>query len=533
MRQLWRFLSSVLVVLLVFPFPGTTLAGEAAAPVGTIALMPLDSRPCNTQYPTLLAEAAGGAFLLPPEDAMDQFLTEADTDALWEWLEDAAAEAGHLVIFTNSLFCGGLIASRDSDAYDDVESDLARLRDLCSAFKEDPAHSITVVQVLPRLSPNQYDADFAPYYGALTAYGKAWDTADAAGEAAPQTADGVPQEVLAAYRALHEKSADLAYSLNRMAQEGLIDSLYISQDDGASACPANITFRDLSYVAAENTQCIHGVDELSMLLVSDLICGDMEATPVRLVYSDAADADRLYPYEPVSLAAMTAEKLALAGLTQDDSADATLYIHTDTSDAQATAEAIAAQDEGWFGLADVAVTNRADPALAETLLSADSFDKIDGYAGWNTAGNSIGTVCAELRATAALDARWDSLSIEARLRAVQALYTFKAVRLGEDVCYMADLRQGLVEAFASEGYSDVTGAYVSTEAWDAANTRLSDAYAAYDASLAALFNGVHTLDLGSRTVSVTLADFSATAVFPWARSFEVQITPQMTCTIDG
>lgn len=534
MRLIRNLLILLLCVALVTPFDGSLaqdqeMTDEAAV---SIALMPLDSRPCNTQYPALLAEAGGAALSLPPDEAMDDFLTGADTDARWTWLEEASASADQLVIFTNSLFCGGLIASRNSAAYDDVAADLERLQALCTAFKQEEGRSVTVVQVLPRLSPNQYDDDLAPYYGALTNYGKAWDEADAAGEAAPAQADGVPQAVLDEYCALHEKSADLAAALNSMAEDGTIDRLFISQDDGASACPANITFRDLSYVVADNTQLIHGVDELSMLLVSDLAADGLEATPVRLVYSDAADAERLYPYEPVSLGAMAAEKIALGGLTVDEDAADTLYVHTDTSDAAATEEAIAAAEEaGRFALADVAATNKADPALTETLLSPESLAALDAYAGWNTAGNSIGTVCAELRALAALDARWDSLSADAQQWAVTALYTFRAVRLAEDVCYMAESRNALTTAFLADGLSDATGAFVSEDARTEANARLSDTFAAYAETLAALFNGSHTLDLGSRQIGVTIADFSSSAVFPWARSFEIEVTPAMTLTL--
>ncbi len=244
----------------------------------TIALMPLDSRPCNTQYPQLLTQAAGATLVMPSEASLDHFLEEADTDALWTWLEDAAESADHLVIFTNSLFCGGLIASRSSGAYDDLSENIARLQTLCEDFQRDNERTITVVQVLPRLKPNQYDTDLYPYGNALTSYGRAWDEADIKGEAAPTSAEDVPDDVLNEYRTLHERSADLAEALNTMAADGLIDSLIISQDDGDVRCPANVTFRALKKHKAETTRLVHGADELAMLLVTDLATRELEPT---------------------------------------------------------------------------------------------------------------------------------------------------------------------------------------------------------------------------------------------------------------
>ena len=178
-------LRSLIILILCALLPLATLSGcaeKSLDPAPLVALMPLDSRPCNTQYPALLAESTSATLALPPEDAMDNFLDPADTTVLWSWLEEQAETADHLVIFTNSLFCGSLIASRSSGAYDNIQEDLQRLQDLLTSFKaREDAASVTVVQVLPRLSPNQFDSALYPYYDALTAYGQACDQADEAG----------------------------------------------------------------------------------------------------------------------------------------------------------------------------------------------------------------------------------------------------------------------------------------------------------------------------------------------------------------
>lgn len=527
-------LRTLLILFLCALLPLTAMSGCGRTAIGeapTIALMPLDSRPCNTQYPALLAEAATATIALPPDNILDEFLTPADTDALWTWLEEQAETADHLIIFTNSLFCGGLIASRESGAYDQNAENLERLEALCNSFKaREDAGSITVVQVLPRLSPNQFDDALFAYYDALTDYGEAWDAADQAGEAAPEAADGVPADALAEYQRLHKESAALAKSLDALTAEGLIDQLLVSQDDGAEYCPANITFRSLAD-HAENTQLIYGADELSMLLVANLSAAGLDASPVRIVYSDDADRSRIYPYEAASLEEMTAQKLTLGGATAGDDADATLYIHTDSSDASTTLSAVS-DHNGLFALADVAQTNQADPALADALLSPENASALDAYAGWNTAGNTIGTTIAALRAMDTLDARWDDLSADARKNAVRALYTFRAIRLAEDICYMAQIRPDLQQQLALADIQDHTSAFADSTAWQKANTQLQQTYTPYNTQLATLFNGAHTLRLTNHTIPVQITNFASQATFPWPRSFEVRIDVEMDVSVE-
>lgn len=526
-------LRSLIILILCALLPLATLSGcaeKSLDPAPLVALMPLDSRPCNTQYPALLAESTSATLALPPEDAMDNFLDPADTTALWSWLEEQAEAADHLVIFTNSLFCGSLIASRSSGAYDNIQEDLQRLQDLLTSFKaREDAASVTVVQVLPRLSPNQFDSALYPYYDALTAYGQAWDQADEAGESAPASAE-IPADILQDYQNLHKESAQLAQSLDSLAADGLIDQLLISQDDGTEHSPANITFRSLAE-HSENTQLLHGADELAMLLVSDLSAAGLTETPVRIIYSDEDAKATTYPYEAIPLAEMTTQKLALAGLSEEQDASTTLYIHCSSDDAEATLSAVQNHD-GLFALADVAQTNQADPALADALLSPENASALDAYAGWNTAGNTIGTTIATLRAMDTLDARWDDLSADARKNAVRALYTFRAIRLAEDICYMAQIRPDLQQQLALVDIQDHTSAFADSTAWQKANTQLQQTYTPYNTQLATLFNGAHTLRLTNHTIPVQITNFASQATFPWPRSFEVRIDVEMDVSVE-
>lgn len=498
----------------------------------TIALMPLDSRPCNTQYPALLAEATGATLLTPPAVHLDALHERANTDELWKWLEDEAMEADHLVLFTNTLFCGGLVASRSSGSYNNVGTDLAQLEELCNTFKaKGKNRTITVVQVLPRLTPNQFDDELQPYVTPLTEFGQSWDEADKSGTAVPTEAEGVPAETLAEYTAIHQKASDCAMALNTLTQSGLIDEFVISQDDGDELCPANITFRNLKDVQAKNTTLTHGADELGMMLLANIIAGDREATPVSVVYSSKSSASDVYPYESITLAEDVQEKLALSGLreTAGDS-NYTLYIHAKTEDLQTTTNFISAYSS-YLGIADVALTNQQDPALEEWLFDSEYFDNVDAYAAWNTAGNSIGTVCAMMRVSAIIDDRFDKMSKSEKLTACKNLFSFRAIRYSEDCFYMSNIRTDLQKQLEEDGLMKYTTVFTDSDSWRKADEALGTAYGPYNTKLAGIFDGPHTLCFGKNDVHIIINDYDSTAQFPWPRAFEVLILPTMEITL--
>lgn len=496
-------------------FCGCSTQPEPEKKLRNIVLVPLDSRPCNTQYPLLLTDAAGATLSMPDADMLDHFLTPSDPDTLFDWLKENR-DADEIILFANSLLNGGLIASREAAAYSDVNDRLEKLRAFCKSAGD---ARITVVQVLPRLIPSQFDDVLAPYTDELTDYGIAWDGADAAGDDAPVLAD-VPAEVVANYTGLQSKSADEALALNDMADSGLIDRLIVTADDSAVHCPANITFRALQEVKSKSTVLTHGADELTMLLMADSVSNSADATPVQVIWSDEAAADTVYPYESQTVRTTLSEKMALAGLTETPQAAHTLYIHASNEDAETTRAAING-NEGFLAIADIAQTNRGDEALTDVLLSPETADKVTAYAGWNTAANSIGTVCAVIRISALLDDA--DLSEADRERAFRALEYFRAIRLGEDQLWMTELAPDLHRNLVAQGFADIYTVFTDEAAAKSARASLDEAWPPFETRLAACFNGTHTLSLGKNSLAGKISDFSATPSFPWDRAFEIRL----------
>ncbi|NMA01173.1 MAG: DUF4127 family protein, partial [Clostridia bacterium] len=191
-----------------------------------IGLIPLDSRPANTQYPELLAELAGLDLEIPYE-YLDNFLIPANRDQLWQWLSNETTEFNSLIINTSVLFNGSLIETRNPEAYKLAEEQLEQFRSFCLENKD---KNIIVINVLPRLLPSQF-TNLWPYQKPLVEYAIALDKADLSGQGDISLPSDVPEELVQDYLSIYTRAELIAHSLIEMAQEGLIDHLLFGQDD--------------------------------------------------------------------------------------------------------------------------------------------------------------------------------------------------------------------------------------------------------------------------------------------------------------
>ena len=98
-----------------------------------------------------------------------------------------------------------------------------------------------------------------------------------------------------------------------------------------------------------------------------------------------------------------------------------------------------------MGIMDVAYTNKGDIQLLDFLFEPKIWPKVKGYAGWNTAGNTIGTELSHALAFQYLKDNFDRYTKEAQARALIAYLDFKYIRIAEDLIYQGLLRGELNE----------------------------------------------------------------------------------------
>ena len=455
--------------------------------------LPVDGRPVVRRQVQDLAAAGGWTLALPDVAALGHMRAPADRDALAAWLRAESAKAAGLIVSVDMLVYGGLVPSRFID--DKLPTLLARLELLRELKRAAPERLLYAFAATLRISNNNVAEEEKLYwrdYGALLwAWSFHQDRGhDGDAEAAVAAMDAIPQAIRADYLQTRARNFAVNRALLTLAHDGVIDRLILPQDDTA-AFGFNIAERralqqEIAALGLQKSVLIYpGADEVMHTLCAHMAArlrGDVKPLRVALSCSDPAHVKQLlalYEDRPVldSLATqIEAIGACLVGL--DEAADVVLALHTqgaaqgDWAMRRALPQPVApaaawvqqlrvwALDEGRaVAVVDLAYANGGDPELVEALGGADLLPVLSGYAGWNTASNSIGGLLAQLQL-----ARGHWAESPNRLNT--------ALRLAEDFVYQARLRQVLRDsvdepALSAEQLADAARGVVqaATQAW--------------------------------------------------------------------
>jgi hypothetical protein len=391
-----------------------------------IALLPLDERPANTRYPAHVAAIAGASLRLPPSSALPDLRTPADRDALVTWLGVAASQCDGVVASADLLLHGGLIASRVHDeAPAQVLPRLGALLALNSA-----ARPVFVFNVIQRTSNANDATEEAPYWAdycvALYEYSRVLDAALDARTSAEQhvPAGGIPTGVRHTWLKRRLRNHVVNQAMLHSADN--LSLLVIPSDDTS---PYGMAARERKHLEAYAAALAHsgqggavlmypGADDLGSALVARMINHKRGHHPgVFVHYFDDTMRRNVAPYEdrPIEMAVDT--QIMAVGARRVhaiDQADVVLAVNPpferspvtgdprpgdlDTAERRAALRPAVDQVRRWVeegrsvAIADLAVPNGAEIGLVEQLLEDVEIAKLASYGGWNTAGNTLGTV---------------------------------------------------------------------------------------------------------------------------------------------
>lgn len=508
---------SWLVILLIFlglltPTVRLALAQQPAK----VALIPLDSRPVNTDLPRQLAAAGGFELTLPPRDILDLFLTPSKGPALMEWLEIQLKEQDLLVIHLNELTFGGLIGSRSPEAYQDAS--LAALDQLGELLQNKTHCRVHLVYVLPRLLPSQYDEAMWAWSKELSTLAQLRHqetimTLEPALQAQlQQLAQEVPQEVLATYDSLYHAAEFVGRRLLDWADQGLVEEVVIGLDDAAPFGPNVEIYETLQKLKAEESleqaSFLHGADELAGLILAAQLLHPQNQDALQVHFLNPEDQGKVFPYEALAVSVHLQEKIDYLYRPRSSKEETVipkhLVVHTKLAEDQSAAQAFLAMRQslpyGLVGLGDVAKTNGSDPLLIQSLLPSGLYTQVEAYAGWNTAGNTLGTVLTHLH----FYEKGRTLKGPAQRQALEAHRQIQVVRLYDDYVFQTQVRP-VFDAWSRE---QGLGYYSFESQWPQANEKLQ------------------TLMEEAIASNPDLPEFKGKRItfsFPWPRSFEVLI----------
>jgi len=506
--------------------------GEGPITAPTLALVPLDDRPCNRLFPAQLAPIAGWQVALPPRTSLGWFTKPGDCDAIAEWLREF--EGDRFVVSLDMLCFGGLVASRRPAA--ELDEAARRLHTLRAVRRDRPGCVLYAFSLITRLGTNVTSAADLEAHDLLRAYSQLVDRVERLGEeAAREELDAVAARldpsVLASYLAVRRRNHAINRAAVQLVADGVVDYLILAQEDAAPLgmhIPEQLALRDQAaeFRVADRVSIHPGADEAGLILIARH-CVKATGRPIRLAAEYAADegAEVVPLFQNHSLR-QTVETQMLAGgarPTATDDAEAILLVHTpsghqtDIADAPPLGQAplLAAQGNRLseriraakaagraVGLADAAYCNGADPELIAALRRTGAARDLDAFAAWNTAANTVGTVVAHLCLQAAGD-RAPSRIEPAASR------TFLASRLVDDYGYQSVARQRAIAHARQTGadphalgpaWQDLE-AYVNAELVPLSHSIYSDLLAAPDDGFG--------VEVG--------------ASLPWHRLFEVEL----------
>ncbi len=520
-----------------------TIAGTSAAqnkPANqkpnpkNILLIPVDDRPAVAQFAQMIGQMAGVKVTIPPKETLGQFLQPGNPNAILNWLQSQDINAYDAVIVSTDMIAyGGLIASRvDRSSYNLAS---IRLRDLWKIRKTAPTVPFYAFSSLMRIAPTATEESFSYrtnlYYWAIAKEKYRANPNPETKKTFDRLSSKIPQDLLTRYPDTRKRNVDIQTDLVKMVYHGAFSYLVLGQDDALPAGPQVPEIEQIDKErnrlrVAERVQYCSGIDQISNNLTSRVISDLTGFRPtIKVAYADDEGKKKIAAYESIPIEQSLRDQVINSGGRFEKPgiiSDYTLYVNTPNPNPtdfdkfllnlkleadQGFPVAVADTNLGWTGT--------ADPNLFEAITENRRVPKLLGYAGWNTAGNTMGTTIPA--ANAYLIARHigtDPLKREIALR------TFLLHRLVNDYYYHRYVRPEaykLIEKLQNGRRDQVT-----PQNYQAINQLVQKQMMEY---LIKTFDSQmkgRPIQIGDKTYRATNLK-NIEIKLPWARAYEVYI----------
>ncbi|MEG6615172.1 DUF4127 family protein [Peptococcaceae bacterium 1198_IL3148] len=418
----------LLMLTLIFCFTLTACAEDNKEI--TLLYIPMDERPVNLDYVADTINATSFNLLLPPEEYLPHIKQPGQVDKLWQWLFDNCSQADYLVLSADALVYGGLTPSRIHNL------DQATLTDRVDKFnqlkQQNPDAKLYVFSTLMRTHKGNTNVAEPDYYGTygsrifqLTALR---DKAEIEGLAAAeevklnQLLTDIPGDVLTDWYQRREKNLAINRQLLEQTKTNVMDYMILCRDDTLSYSQSHKEYRSLTEeiaaLDAAKYNSFPGADEVGLVLLTRALNDAQGNTPaVYTSYAPGRGANTTPKYEDVTLGeSVTAHIVAAGGkvIAEPEQADLILAVNTpedgvigeagsaaNVAEPKRTTTALVNDISRHIGkgrrvaVADVALANGADNSLMATLANQKLLPQLTAYAGWNTAGNTVGYALAQ------------------------------------------------------------------------------------------------------------------------------------------
>lgn len=487
-----------------------------------IAFIPLDNRPVSYVLPAQIAELNKTVKVFrPPREYVGGLYNISNIDNILSWLEETCDQNNINIIICSldTIAYGGLVASRRSNDSDElIKGRIEKLKSILLAEKNKNNTKIYAFSSIMRISNNNCNEEEKTYwnkYGELIFRYSYMAHQKVLGVKVDEDELGsakyaIPSKILDDYMNTRERNYTINVSYLDWVSENILDFLVFSQDDTAeygvnvmesASMGAEIKSKSLDSKVKVETGTDEIPTDLTVKSIVDLLDEKVSIAPV-LSTKNGNNIISRYENRPIYQSIIGQSLLCGVVLSDDfDNADIELLVHTPESKQNDHSMKIYDEPESKDAvtrcmnfinksnkpviLVDIAYANGADNALVSELIKDNQkLSKLYAYAGWNTTGNALGSAISMgvSRFLAEKTGNFDTENFKKLL----------TTRFADDWAYQSIVRQKLKESINDRDLG-----------------LLSDKLKPFIEDLAA--------KLGLNIDKVDL-------LFPWNRSFEVEIT---------
>lgn len=507
-----------------------------------VLLVPLDSRPPCTQFVVSLSRIAGIEIILPPSHLIDNYDRPGNQSALRQWVADNFRQVDAVILSSDMLIHGGLLASRNSHGtQEDVRATLLLLSNI---HEERPNVPLYVFSIIPRLLLADSIAG-SPWQKPLMDYSIVKHQASIFDNPRDlnklrQWENVIPPEFINRYITLYDQSININKALIDLANRGILTSLTLGQDDGLSFGLPNIVKQKLAQYAEKGASnpgrvtITRGTDEVALTLLGHYVNSINNYKPrIFVTWSHPSMPTMAMPYMPHSTARTIEEKVAMIGgkiVNKEDEADFILFVHTGNRRNTPLQLSFAAKkiehyiQQGYqVALVDLTENYFAHETLLPYLIENNiKLTRLAAYAGWNTTSNSVGTAITQ---AAIFTGTIQKEAPENHLNLYAAHLTFLIHRFLDDWYYQKEVQHIINSNLKGAGADP----YHLKNEYDITNDRInrllrSKADIFFRRSLK-----THPIIIGPAEYRLDTITFECK--LPWDRTFEILLEPKITFTL--
>ena len=393
-----------------------------------IGFVPIDNRPVCYTLPKQIAEIDEDIELfLPKREWLGDLKKTADTDKIFEWLENLP-QVDALILSLDTLAYGGLIPSRRcNNSFEQVKEKIERLKYILSS-KNAKIYAFSSIMRISNNNVNEEEKEYWADWGEkIFKYSFDFDKNG-------NTETDVPKEILQDYLATRKRNFEINKKYLEWQKEGFFDTLVFSKDDCAQY---GLNVKEARELEASGGFVKTGADEIPLSLLARAVKGEIKIAPVFL---EPEYKSLVSNYEDISIEKSVLGQIELAGckVSEPENADILLCINNFKNKQGEIVMGVDTEhfDGKWkkpekpYMIADVRFANGADNAFVKQIFEQGLGENFYGYSAWNTSANTLGSLIC-----------WAKIKFLAEKCSKKAFCNLQVVRFLDDWAYQANVRQ--------------------------------------------------------------------------------------------